>query len=300
MRIDSHQHVYWHGRDAAGLVSDMDAHRIDRAWLLSWEVLPHEDEHAYHGVLNPLNIRPDGTHSGIPLSDLIRARDAYPDRFVLGYFPHPQLAEAPKLFEAAVKIHGVRVCGEWKFRMCFDDPRCLEVYRAAGRLGCPVVLHLDVPYLADAATGETRYQNNWYGGTIDHLERALDACPETTFIGHAPGFWREISGDCATDPSAYPRGPIVPGGRLHGLFERHENLYADLSAGSALNALKRDPTHARAFLTRFADRLLFGRDYYGGDLLDFLATLELPTEIREKIFHTNAQQLVPLEAGDSG
>lgn len=293
MRIDSHQHVFWHGRDAAGLVADMDANDIDRAWLLSWEVLPHEDERVYHGVLNPLHMRPDGTHPGIPLSDLVKTRDAYPDRFILGYFPHPQLPSAPKLFEAAVKIHGVRVCGEWKFRLCFDDPRCLEVYRVAGKLGCPVVLHLDVPYLPDATTGEPRYQSNWYGGTIDNLERALIACPETNFIGHAPGFWREISGDCATDPATYPTGPIVPGGRLHGLFERHANLYADLSAGSALHALKRDPAHTREFLIRFADRLLFGRDYYGSDLLDFLATLELPGDVSEQIFFRNALALVP-------
>jgi len=285
-RIDSHQHVYWHGRDAAGLVADMDAHGIDQAWLLSWEILPHEDEPAYHGVLNPVHTRPDGTHAGIPLADLIRCRDLYPNRFVLGYFPHPQLPEAPRLFEAAVRIHGAQVCGEWKFRMCFDDPRCLEIYRVAGRLGCPVVLHLDVPYLAGA------YQKNWYGGTIDNLERALIACPETRFVGHAPGFWREISGDCADDPSPYPRGPIAPGGRLHGLFDRHANLYADLSAGSALNALRRDPDHAREFLIRFADRLLFGRDIYGGDLAEFLATLDLPETVQQRIFHANALSLL--------
>jgi len=255
--------------------------------------LPHEDEPSYHGVLNPLHIRSDGTHAGIPLSDLIHARDSYPDRFILGYSPHPQLAEAPKLFEAAVHMHGVRVCGEWKFRMCFDDPRCLEVYRAAGRLGCPVVLHLDVPYLADPQTGGARYQRSWYGGTVDNLERALDACPETVFVGHAPGFWREISGDSATDPAAYPKGPIIPGGRLEGLFADHVNLRADLSAGSALQALSRDPNHARAFVIRFADRLLFGRDFYGGDLLDFLVRLDLPTDVQAKIFYENALLLVP-------
>jgi predicted TIM-barrel fold metal-dependent hydrolase len=299
MRIDSHQHVFWHGRDSAGLIADMDEHQIDQAWLLSWEILPHEDESGYHGVLNPLHLRADGTHAGIPLSDLIRTRDAYPDRFILGYCPHPQHVTAPKLFAAAVKIHGVRVCGEWKFRMCFDDPRCLEVYRVAGELGCPVVLHLDAPYLIDVATGKMRYQPSWYGGTIDNLERALDACPETVFIGHAPGFWREISGDCAADPNAYPSGPITPDGRLHGLFERHSNLCADLSAGSALRALKRDPAHAREFLIRFADRLLFGRDYYGGELLDFLATLTLPIEVQERIFYKNALRLAPPSEGGS-
>jgi predicted TIM-barrel fold metal-dependent hydrolase len=270
----------------------MDAHGIQQAWLLSWEVAPDEDERVYHGVLNPLHVRADGTHAGIPLSDLLLTRDRYPDRFVVGYCPHPLLPEAPRLFEAAYQIHRARVCGEWKFRVLFDDPRCLELYRKAGELGCPVVLHLDVPYLPDPETGRPVYQRNWYGGTVANLERALASCPETIFIGHAPGFWREISGDADTDPKTYPAGPIQAGGRLYPLLENHANLYADLSAGSALGALKRDPAHARAFLCRFAERLLFGRDYYGGDLMQFLQTLELPRGVQERIFRENAQRLL--------
>jgi predicted TIM-barrel fold metal-dependent hydrolase len=293
MIIDTHQHVFWHGRNDADLVADMDAHGIGQAWLLSWEIAPLEDERSYHGVLNPLHVRPDGTHAGIPLADLLLTRDRYPERFVVGYCPHPLLPEAPRLFEAACHVHRVRVCGEWKFRLLFDDPRCLELYRKAGQLGCPVVLHLDVPYLPDVATGRPVYQRSWYGGTVANLERALESCPETIFIGHAPGFWREISGDADADPKAYPAGPIREGGRLHGLFEKHANLYADLSAGSALGALKRDPAHARAFLCRFAERLLFGRDYYGGDLMQFLETLDLPSDVQKRIFFQNAQRLLP-------
>src|SRR6185369_2427231 len=92
--IDSHQHVFWHGRDDAGLIADMDAQGIDLAWLLSWEVLPHEDEAVYHGVLNPAHRRVDGTHPGIPLSDLLLARAHYPERFVVGYCPHPLIGNA--------------------------------------------------------------------------------------------------------------------------------------------------------------------------------------------------------------
>jgi predicted TIM-barrel fold metal-dependent hydrolase len=296
MIIDSHQHVFWHNRNDAGLVADMDTHGIEVAWLLSWEVLPAEDERIYHGVLNPVHFRPDGTHPGIPLSDLLLTRDRYPQRFLLGYCPHPLLPSAPERFAAAYHIHGARICGEWKFRLPFDDPRCLELFRKAGQLACPVVLHLDVPYLAHTESGQPVYQRNWYGGTVENLERALKACPETTFIGHAPGFWREISGDAACDPNIYPTAPVTPGGRLYGLFEDHANLYADLSAGSALGALKRDPTHAREFLCRFADRLLFGRDYYGDDLLAFLKSLDLPTDVQNKILCDNARTLVPLPA----
>ena len=297
MIIDSHQHVFWHGRNDADLVADMDAQGIAQAWLLSWEISPGEDDRIYHGVLNPLHVRPDGTHAGIPLSDLLVTRDRYPERFVVGYCPHPLLPEAPRLFDSAYQIHRVQVCGEWKFRVLLDDPRCLELYRKAGQLGCPVVLHLDAPYLADTETGQRVYQRNWYGGTVANLERALESCPETIFIGHAPGFWREISGDADADPKVYPGGPIREGGRLQGLFDKHGNLYADLSAGSALGALKRDPAHARAFLCRFSERLLFGRDYYGDDLMQFLRTLDLPDDVQSRIFCENAVRLLGSTGG---
>jgi predicted TIM-barrel fold metal-dependent hydrolase len=289
--VDSHQHVFWHGRDDHGLVRDLDAHGIDYAWLLSWEIPPAEDNPGYHATLNPCHFRADGTHAGIPLQDLLLTRDHYPDRFLVGFCPHPLVGNAPARLKAAAGIHGVKICGEWKFRIPFDDPRCLEVYYQAGALGLPVVLHLDVPYLLK--DGKRTYQPSWYGGTIDNLARALEACPDTTFLGHAPGFWREISTDAATDPTAYPRGPITGRGRLWDLFDRHPNLWADLSAGSALNALKRDPSNAVEFLCAYSDRLLFGRDYYGTDLHDFLQTLDLPTEVVEKLYHRNAERLVP-------
>lgn len=294
MLIDTHQHVFWHGRDDAGLVADMDEHGIDLAWLLTWEIAPTEDALSYHRVLNPEHMRPDGTHAGIPLSDLIHTRNRYPDRFVLGYCPHPLLGNAPALLEAAYHMHNVRVCGEWKFRVLFDDPRCLNLYRKAGELNLPVVLHLDVPYLPDPESGTATYQPNWYGGTVANLERALQACPDTIFIGHAPGFWREISGDAQQASPVYPTGPITPDGKLEQLLQRYPNLYADLSAGSALQAIQRDPSFSRDLLERFADRFLFARDYYGGKLMAFLEQLELTPATWAAISHGNARRLVPL------
>ena len=293
--IDSHQHAFWHGRDDAGLVADMDEHGIDAAWLLTWDITREEDAPAYHKVLNPEHLRADGTHAGIPLSDLIKARDRFPDRFVLGYCPHPCHGDAPGLFESAVRLHGVRVCGEWKFRVCFDDPRCLNLFRKAGELGCPVVLHLDAPYLKHPQEDKYVYQPMWYGGTLDRLENALVACPNTVFIGHAPGFWRYISGDAETEPEAYPRGPVRPGGRLLPMIERYPNLYADLSAGSAFYALQRNLAFSREMLERFSDRFLYGRDYYGGQLVEFLRTLNLSDTAWSAITMGNAQRLVSAE-----
>lgn len=290
--VDSHQHVRWHQRDEHGLIADMDAHGIAYAWLLSWQVGREDQAPEYNYALNPVHFAPDGTHPGIPLSDLLDTKRQYPDRFVVGFCPHPSWAQAPRILEAAHNIHGVRVCGEWKFRVPFDDPRCLEIFRKAGELKMPVVLHLDVPHLPDPSTGRPAFQPLWYGGRVDALERTLQACPDTIFIGHAPGFWREISGDADTDTKQYPDGPVTPGGRLHGLFDTYPNLYADLSAGSGRTALARDPAHAISFITRFADRLLFGRDYYGTELHAFLSTLDLPAAVVEKIYWQNAERLV--------
>lgn len=293
MIIDAHQHVCWHGRDAAGLIRDMDDHAIHEAWLLTWEIAPDEHCDSHHRILNPLRGRPDGTHAGIVLEDLLHARDLYPDRFLVGYAPHPLMGDAVARFEAAHAMYGVRFCGEWKCRMPIDDPRCLNLFRAAGRLKCPVILHLDVPYRCDAQ-GQATYCQQWYGGTVEHLARALEACPETLFIGHAPGFWREISGDAATHPEMYPSSPVIPGGRLPEWFARYPNLYADLSAGSALVALSRDPQHARRFLVQWSDRLLFARDNYGNQLQTFLDTLNLPAAVRDRLFFKNARRLQSL------
>lgn len=293
--IDTHQHVFWHGKNDAGLVADMDEHGIDVAWLLSWEIAPKEDNPRYHHVLNPVHMREDGTHAGIPLSDLILARDRHPQRFVLGYCPHPLQSDAPALLEAAHHIHGVRVCGEWKFRVLLDDPRCINLFHKAGELRLPVVLHLDVPYLRNADGQGWRYDTTWYGGGVDALERVLQACPQTIFIGHAPGFWREISGDADEASGTRPKGKVTPDGRLYRLFDTYPNLYADLSATSALNALSRDTEHAQTFVQRYADRLLFARDYYGGDLFSYLQSLQLPDSTKRAILHDNAQRLVPVE-----
>jgi len=291
MIIDSHQHVFWHGRDDAGLIADMDAHGIELAWLLTWEIPAsvEYDSRPFLRVLNPERLRSDGSHPGIPLADLLRAKRHYPERFVLGYCPNPAAPGAPELFEAACEMHGVQVCGEWKFRMPIDSPPSLELFRTAGRRKAPVVLHLDVPYLPPRGGA---YCHQWYGGTVENLERALTACPETLFIGHAPGFWREISADADLAEAPYPGGPVTRGGRLECLFDRYPNLYADLSAGSALRALQRDSGYAKEFLERFKDRLLFGRDIYGGELQAFLGTLALSQETRDAIFHANATRLL--------
>lgn len=294
MIIDSHQHVFWQGWNDKQLVAEMDERQIDVAWLLTWAGTSDLTSPSGHSVFNPAHREGDGSIPCATLGDIIQTRDRYPDRFIAGYCPNPAVGYPAEQFQAAYQIHKVRVCGEWGYRMLFDDPRCINLYRTAGKLKCPVVLHIDVAFLPNGQ-GQSIYQRDWYGGTIDNLARALEACPETNFIGHAPAFWREISGDADQAPSAYPKGKVMPGGKVAQYFKRYPNLYADLSAGSGLNALMRDPAFAIDFVLEFADRLLFGRDYYGGELHAFLASLDLPADVRQKIMSGNAQKLVNLE-----
>lgn len=295
--IDSHQHVFWHGRDDAGLVADMDAQGIDKAVLLTWYTMDSLDERGYTGVFNPIHAVAGHLHAGMPFSDVVTAARRYPDRFLTGYAPDPTEPRALDWLAAAVKMHGIRVCGEWKFRLTMDDPRCIEIFRFCARANLPVVFHLEVPYIADAETGGMRYHKTWYGGTADNLERALQACPETVFLGHGPGFWRYISGDAESDPTdGYPPGPVTAGGRLKVLLERYPNLMGDLSAGSGRNALARDPAHARQFLLGYHDRLLFARDNYDGKLHEFLQSQDLPEEVTEDIYHRNAERLLRIES----
>ncbi|HHW09554.1 MAG TPA: amidohydrolase family protein [Firmicutes bacterium] len=288
--IDSHQHVFWHGKDDRGLVEDMDRFGIEKAWLLTWEELEAETGVGLR-ALDPRYRVPGSAITALPLHDVVEACRRYPDRFIPGYCPHPTDPNAQAKLAAAIDMFGVKVCGEWKSSVLMDDPRAIELLRFAGSRRLPVVFHLDVPYLPPNG-GRFVGNYSWKGGTIHNLERAMQAAPNTIFIGHGPGFWREMHGEADNWGEVYLKPPLAPGGRLLTLFDKYPNLYADLSAGSALRALGADPAVARRLLLAHSDRFLFARDYYGGDLLDFLNTLDLPEEVWQKIGWENAERLI--------
>ena len=286
MIIDAHQHVFWHGHDDEAVVRNMEEHGIDLTWLLTWEGWADEiDEGGYAKALDPR-----GDHAWLPLRGVVEAHRRYPDRFVPGYCPNPRDLYAPQKLESAVRLFGIKACGEWKFQLPFDDPRCIVLFWKAGELGLPVTLHLDVPFLPPS-TSRT-LQPYWYGGTVANLERTLQQCPDTIFLGHAPGFWREISGDADMSPDTYPTGPVTPGGRLWRLFDTYSNLYADLSAGSAYRALSRDMAVGRRFLMDYHERLLFARDCFDGEMLALLRRMDLSEEVFHQITEVNAVTLV--------
>jgi predicted TIM-barrel fold metal-dependent hydrolase len=185
----------------------------------------------------------------------------------------------------------VRLYGELKLRMAYDNPDALRLFRFCGERGLPVTVHIDYEF----DTGRTYPRPNWwYGGGIEAFERAVRACPNTIFIGHAPGFWAHVSDDGQFDQVMYPKGEVIPG-KVVEMLRQYPNLYADLSAGSGLNALQRDPAFAVDFLVEFQDRLLYARDNFDNRLQEFLSSLALPAEVLSKIHSDNALSLVPRE-----
>ena len=282
MIIDIHNHADYHGYDAEKMLENMDAHGIGMTCLMSWEAPAGEYDPATKYAFSPFSDYP------VPFERCLAYKQKAPGRFLLGFAPDPRKPDAIGRLKAAVALCGISICGELKLRMMYDNPDALRMYRYCGEAGLPVLMHFDY----ELGGGSYPWPNYWYGGGIDALGRALALCPETNFIGHAPGFWAHISNDDRYLTETYPKGPVLPGGKIERLLAGHPNLYCDISAGSGHNALNRDHDFTRAFLQTWQDRVLFGRDYYDGIHRALLESLGLPGEVLRKIYEGNARRIL--------
>lgn len=267
MRLDIHGHI---GRilpdrrefvDVANVIAKMEAWGINKTCLL------------------PLSEHPEGAYLECDTEDVIAACARYPDRLIPFCLIDPRYGnradmDFSHLFEE-YKSRGCRGLGELLPKLDFDDPRCLNLYRQAGRFGMPVLFDMQ-----DRPDGYGLRDD--YG--LPRLEHALRVCPETVFIGHGPTFWAEISADVPDDNrSGYPAGPVVPGGAVSRLMRNYANLWADVSAGSGYNALTRDPGFGLEFLEEFQDKLIFGTDSCKrNDVHETWCTVALFQEFRRK------------------
>lgn len=283
MIIDIHNHADYHGMSARAVVENMDAYGIDKTVLLSWEAPLNEYQPDTKQNFSPFSEMP------VPFERCVAYAEEYPDRFELGFCPDPRHPYAVQRLRAMAKLYPLRICGELKLRMMYDNPDAVRLYRAAGELGLPVLMHFDYDL---PNQGGYPWGYYWYGGGIDALERVLKLCPETNFIGHAPGFWAHISADDQYLTRAYPKGKVTPGGRIEELLDRYPNLYCDISAGSGANALRRDPEFAYGFLTRWQDRVLYARDWFDNAHREFLDASPLAEEIKRKIYEGNARKIL--------
>ncbi len=124
---------------------------------------------------------------------------------------------------------------------------------------------------------------------------SLQKFPNLKFFGHSQSFWAEIARlETPGERYGYPCSAVKEEGVIPKLMRKYPNLYGDLSAGSACNALKRDRKYAIKFLNEFQDRLMFGTDITAPDtatpLVDFLLELKSAGDIPELVFNKVARE----------
>lgn len=224
----------------------------------------------------------------VPTTEILKVCAQHPDRFIPfcsvdprhrypGHFdPMPILEE--------YVAQGCKGFGEFLVGLPINSRLSQVIYRACGKLGLPIMLHMD----------------HWIGRDklgLPGLERMLKRFPDTVFIGHGPHFWAEISAEMRPEyRSGYPKGPVVPGGALDRLLTEYPNLYADISAGSGNNGLARDPEYARDFVTRHQDQVLFGTDFLmpgqAVPQVDTLRSLNLDPAVFAKVARQNAARIL--------
>ena len=221
--LDLHQHTLYTGRPDSGLLAHQEHHKIHTTVILPGE-----------GWM--LSIVGGNRHSAAFTA-------AHPDRFVRFTSSDPAESRTEDLLRGNLR-RGALGIGEMKYHVAADSPEMHRVYRLAEELGVPVLIH---------------FEYETYNTGLERFATVLKKYPKVSFIGHAQTWWGNISGDL--DPlELYPKGPVKPGGLTDRLLGDYKNMYGDLSAGSGLNALTRDPEFARGFVARHARKLIWGSD----------------------------------------
>ncbi len=211
----------------------------------------------------------------------------FPDEYV--YFANevPGLPETQEVLERYLRT-GARGIGEQKFPVECDSQAMQLVYSIAREFDVPVLMH---------------FQHNAYNTGIERFHTMLERYPTVDFIGHAQTWWGNI--DKQHDQATmYPKTRVTPGGITDRLLSHYGNMYGDLSAGSGLNSMLRDEDHARDFLQRHQDRLVWasdcndtlgeGSDCIGSKGLAAIRRLAPNAQSVRKILSGNAARLLKL------
>lgn len=231
-------------------------------------------------VLLPLD-SPEASGTYFSTFEAVEAWKKYPERLIPFCCVDPRRDNVVAQIKAFVEM-GCVGFGEHKMGLYIDDEKCKTIYRTCGELNLPVLMHLDPGLNIDEAG-------------LPRLEKLLKEMPETVLIMHGPGWWTEMSGGNEAR-GGYPTGKIEPGGRVDILLQEYPNLYADLSAGSAHNALTRDPDYTPGFLERNWKKLLFATDYLGSGqvlpIVDYIKNLDMEESKVQAIARGNAMELL--------
>ncbi len=277
--IDIHQHLGYSGRPDDVLLQHQRLMGITKTILLP----------AGRSV-NSASTH-DGSSNGLEAKCLgneacYRFAKAHSREFLFGANEVPDLPEATREIEKYLKL-GAVVIGEQKFGVESDSQEMQRIYQLAADYHVPILMHW-------------QYERYNYG--FERFYRMLEKYPKTIFIGHAQTWWANIDKDYKDDEkNLYPKGKVTPGGITDRYLSDYPNMYGDLSAGSGLNALKRDEDHARDFLQRHQDKLIYGSDCndllgtipgcQGADTIATLRRLAPSNKIERKVLYENAKNI---------
>ncbi|QIF05696.1 amidohydrolase family protein [Roseimicrobium sp. ORNL1] len=280
--IDIHQHTNYHGRSDADLIKHQEAMGVTKTILLP----------AGSDALRP------STHNGksFGLAARVLGNEAayrlvkeYPDKFVFCANEVTDLENAIPVMEKYLKL-GACGIGEQKFSVECDSAESLKMYDLAKAYGVPVLLH---------------FQYKTYNLGYERFYQVLEKYPTVNFIAHAQTTWGNV--DAAhKQENLYPTGKVTPGGLTDKWLTNYPNFFADLSAGSGLNAFTRDEEHGAAFFMRHQDKLLYGSDCQdalgvpeeknccGSKMIALIRKLVPDEGARQKIFSGNTKRVFKL------
>lgn len=280
--IDIHQHTNYHGRSDQQMLAHQRAMGVAQTILLpSGRRVQRESTH---------NGKSDGLAAGTGGNDTVfRCAKEHPGEFFFGANEVTDLPEARGEVEKYLKL-GAIIIAEQKFNVECDSKESEALYTLAGEYRVPILLH---------------FQHGTYNKGFERFHKVLEKFPKVNFIGHAQTWWANIDAGHADQKVLYPRGTkITPGGITDRLLRDYPNMFADMSAGSGLNALLRDEEHTRGFLERHQDKILYGSDCtdtlgrgpgcQGAQTLATIRRLAPSKTVERKILYENSRKLFRL------
>ncbi|MFT7162233.1 MAG: putative TIM-barrel fold metal-dependent hydrolase, partial [Bacteroidia bacterium] len=251
--IDVHNHQRLNNRDLSGLVNEMND--------LNMKVM----------------INLSGKRGGIQgLQDgLKNVKENYPNRFITftnidfsNIDDHNWSQNAAKILEADVKAGanglkifkslGLRHSDKNGNRIAVDDPRIDAVWAKCGELGIPVLIHAADP--KPFWSPHDDQNERW-------LELKLRSGRKRSDTDPAP--WETIIAEQHNVFRKHPNTKFINAhlgwfgnnlDKLSELMDTYPNMYSEI--GAVIAELGRQPRRAKAFLTKYQDRVMFGKDSY--------------------------------------
>jgi predicted TIM-barrel fold metal-dependent hydrolase len=232
--LDLHQHSLYTGRTHAQLLAHQGVHAVTTSVLLpieGWVIAGGSS------TATDWNLIVGGNR------DCAQVEQENPGKFLRFASSDASLSRALDVIGGNLRRGAIGV-GEMKYQVAVDSPEMHRVYKLAEEMRVPVLLH---------------FEHDMYNTGFERFESVLKAYPNVNFIGHAQTWWGNMSADL-NPLEMYPSGRVKRGGLTDRWLGDYPNVYGDLSAGSGLNAMTRDPDFARGFLERHGRRLVWGSD----------------------------------------